>query len=269
MKFMATTALLFSLHSAFAADVSVKVENFSFQYDDPKGAGEATLFQHSQLGLEGVRVEVEKIGEAMNFKVTGSDNQEFKLEKAPDVVMKAKTMVVDDLDLAYEDSLSFSVLEGEFIGEDQLHLKDFKLNCNKDATQKEAQDQLIFGCLQKMTVKSQSFSQSAVEEGMVKALTTAIGSAAGARGNLQIKALDFKVTNGKYDLGADVKAQVSGRAKSTGNMSYDPNTGVMTVKINEVKFGILTVTGMVFDELKKNENDRLKVKQPNVYYKLK
>lgn len=254
---------------SLSQDVRVKIEDFSFNYSDPKGSGEATLFQHNQKSLEGVRVEVEKIGEAMNFKVSGSEEHEFNLEKAPDVVMKAKTMTVDDLDISYEDRLSFSVLEGEFIGEDELRLKNFTLNCNKDLTQAAADNQLIFGCLQRMNVKSQSFSQSAVEEGMVSAFTKAISAVSGSRGDLSIKSLDFSISNGKYELGADVKAQMSGRAKSKGQMSYDPNSGVMTIKISEVKFGLLSVTGLVFDELKKNENDRLKVKEPNVYYKLK
>ncbi len=269
MKRTLLIGLLATSQMAMAQDVRVKIEDFSFNYNDPSGAGQASVFQHNQKALEGVRVEVEKIGEAMNFKVSGSEEHEFKLEKAPDVVMKAKTMTVDDLDLKYEDTLSLSVLEGEFIGEDELKLKAFALNCNKDQTQTAADNQLIFGCLQKMTVKSQSFSQTAVEEGMVNAFTKALGAVAGARGDLSIKALDFKITNGKYDLGADIKAQVSGRAKSNGEMSYDPASGIMTIKIKEVKFGILSVTGMVFEELKKNENDRMKVKQPNVFYKLK
>jgi len=268
MKRTLLIGLLITTH-ALAQDVRVKIEDFSFNYSDPSGSGEATLFQHNQKTLEGVQVGVEKIGEAMNFKVTGSENHEFTLEKAPDVVMKAKTITVDDLDLTYEDSLSFSLIEGEFVGEDELHLKNFKLNCNKDLTQVAADNQIIFGCLQKMSVKSQSFSQSAVEDGMVSAFTSALKSVAGSRGDLAIKSLDFKINNGKYELGADVKAQMSGRAKSNGNMSYDPVSGIMTIKISEVKFGILSVTGMVFDELKKNENDRMKVKQPNVYYKVK
>jgi hypothetical protein len=216
-----------------------------------------------------VQVEVEKIGEAMNFKVSGSEEHEFNLEKAPDVVMKARSMTVDDLDLSYEDKLSFSLLEGEFIGEDELHLKNFTLNCNKDLTQTAAENQLILGCLQKMTLKSQSFSQSAVEEGIVSAFTKALSSVSGSRGDLSIKSLDFNINNGKYELGADVKAQMSGRAKSKGQMSYDPKSGIMTIKVSEVKFGVLSVKGLVFDELKKNENDHMKVKEPNIYYKIK
>jgi hypothetical protein len=269
MKRTLLIGFIMSSQLAMAQDVRVKVEDFSFHYTDPAGTGEATFFEHNQKSLEGVRVEVEKIGEAMNFKVSGSEEHVFKLEKAPDVVMKAKTMTVDDLDLRYEDNLSLSILEGEFIGDDELKLKNFALNCNKDLTQSAADNQLVFGCLQKMSVKSASFSQTAVEEGMVNAFTKALGAVAGARGNLSIQSLDFKITNGKYDLAADVKAQISGRARSNGNMSYDPTTGVMTIRISEVKFGILSVTGMVFDELKKNENDRMKVKQPNVFYQLK
>jgi hypothetical protein len=270
MKRVFFLGLLFSTQFALAQDVRVKIEDFSFNYDDPKGSGEATLFQHNQKAFEGVQVQVEKIGEAMNFKVTGSEEHEFKLEKAPDVVMKARTMTVDDLDLSYEDSLSFSVLEGEFIGaDDELRLKNFTLNCNKDLTQAAAENQLIFGCLQKMTVKSQSFSQASLEEGMVSAFTKALKNVAGSRGDLSVKSLDFKINGGKYNLEAEIKAQMSGKAKSSGNMSYDPTSGVMTIKVSEVKFGVLSVTGLVFDELKKNENDRMKVKQPHVYYKLK
>lgn len=271
MKRLILACALVTSPLVLAQDVRVKIEDFSFRYDDPKGSGEATLFQHNQKSsFEGVKVEVEKIGEAMNFKVTGSEAHEFKLEKAPDVIMKAKTMNVEDLDLSYQDTLSFSVLEGEFIGaDDELKLKNFALNCNKDLSQSAADNQLIFGCLQKMTVKSQSFSQSSLDEGIVSAFTKALGTVAGAKGDLGIKSLDFKVNNGKFDLSADVKAQLSGKAKAYGNMSYDPATSTMTVKISEVKFGILTVTGMVFDELKKKESDKLKVKQPNVYFKLK
>lgn len=256
--------------TALAQDIRVKIEDFSFTYDDPKGSGEATLFEHNQRGAEGVTVEVEKIDEAMNFKVSGSENHEFTLKDAPDVVMKARSMTVDDLDLSYQDQLSFSVLEGEFLGaDDELRLKDFKLNCNKDLTQELPENQLILGCLQKMSVKSQSFSQAAVDDGFVRAMTKSLAAVAGTRGDLSIRDLEFKVTGGKYDLAADVKAQVSGKAKSNGNLSYDPKTATLTIKISEVKFGFLNVTGMVFDELKKNENDKMKVKQPNVYYKLK
>lgn len=268
MKRTLIIGLIVTTH-ALAQDVRLKIEDFSFNYSDPSGSGQATLFQHNQKSLEGVQIGVEKIGEAMNFKVTGSENHEFTLEKAPDVVMKAKTMTVDNLDVTYEDSLSFSLIEGEFVGEDELHLKNFTLNCNKDMTQAAADNQLIFGCLQRMSVKSQSFSQTAVEDGMVNAFTNALKSVAGSRGDVSIKALDFKIQNGKYDLSAEVKAQMSGKAKSNGNMSYDPESGIMTIKISEVKFGILSVTGMVFDELKKNENDRMKVKKPNVFYKVK
>ncbi|MFL5786316.1 MAG: hypothetical protein ACJ76H_16985 [Bacteriovoracaceae bacterium] len=270
MKRMFFLSLLVSTQFALAQDVRVKIEDFSFNYTDPKGSGEASLFEHNQKMAEGVQVQVEKIGDAMNFKVTGSEEHEFKLEHAPDVVMKARTMNVDDLDLSYQDNLSFSVLEGEFIGaDDELHLKNFALNCLKDASQTAAENQLIFGCLKKMSVKSQSFSQAAVEEGMVSAFTKALQNVAGSRGDLAIKGLDFRVNDGKYNLDADVNAQMSGHAQSKGNLSYDPSSGIMTIKISEVKFGILNVTGMVFDQLKKNENARMKVKQPNVYYKLK
>jgi hypothetical protein len=82
---------------SLAQNVQVKIEDFSFNYSDPKGSGEATLFQHNQKALEGVRVEVEKIGEAMNFKVSGSEEHEFTLdflEKGIDVLTKEEKDVL-------------------------------------------------------------------------------------------------------------------------------------------------------------------------------
>ena len=88
-------------------------------------------------------------------------------------------------------------------------------------------------------------------------------------GGVGVSALDLKTNAGKYDLSAEVKAQVSGKVKSNGNMSYDASAGKLTLKISEVKFGFLNITGKVFDELKKQQSETLKVNEPYVYYSLK
>jgi hypothetical protein len=84
-----------------------------------------------------------------------------------------------------------------------------------------------------------------------------------------MRSLDLRSVNGRFDLSADVRAQVSGRVRGNGTSSYDPASGVLTIRINEVRFSILNVTGQVFDELKKQESDKLKVRRPFVYLSLK
>jgi hypothetical protein len=119
-----------------------------------------------------------------------------------------------------------------------------------------------------MTLKSSKFQSQEAEESLAAVLSETISKAISGS-DVTVNSVDLKTNAGKYDLSADVKAQVSGKVKSNGNMSYDPASGKLTLKISEVKFSILNITGKVFDELKKNESDKLKVKEPYVYYTIK
>ena len=84
-----------------------------------------------------------------------------------------------------------------------------------------------------------------------------------------MSALDLRTQEGRYDLAVDIKAQISGKVKSYGMISYDQSTKVLTMKITEVKFGFFNLTDKVFQELKKNESPKMVVKKPFVYLDLK
>lgn len=126
-------------------------------------------------------------------------------------------------------------------------------------------DQLIAGCIQKMTFKTSRFSSQA-EEGVMEALSSALDN---TKASLGINSVTLNATNGKFDLAAEVKAQISGKVKANGNVSYNATTGLLTLQISEIKFGLFSVRGKVFDELKKKESEKLKVREPYVYYSVK
>jgi hypothetical protein len=149
---------------------------------------------------------------------------------------------------------------------DSLELKNFSLSCDKAAASGEGE--LIQGCIQKMNMKSTSFSSSSESQNVMSAFAHSLSVASQSK-SLSIKSIDLKSTNGKFDLSADIKAQISGTAKAYGNLSYDQSKKILTIKISDVKFGILSVTTKVFDELKKQESATLKVNKPYVYYQLK
>ena len=128
-------------------------------------------------------------------------------------------------------------------------------------------DQLISGCVQKMTLKSSKFQQQDVQKVFQGILMETFSKAIDA--DLGVNSLDLKTNAGKYDLSAEVKAQISGKVKSNGQMSYDAASGKLSVKISEVKFGFLNITGKVFDELKKNESASMQVKEPYVHLTVK
>lgn len=265
MKLLIAGMLLLSAPT-FAETLKVKVQNFNFNYTNPHGEGSAAFFSRNQLMGDEVYVSVDKIEKDFKLVVTGTEHQEFELKNAPSLMTDAETMSVNGFNLDLGDAASVSLASGRFnSSKDSLGIDGLNLNCARNLSQPELMDQMLTGCMQSMNFKTSKFSQSG-NKVLGHALTMAL---TGEKSDLKINSVDLKTANGKFDLSAEVKAQVSGKVKSNGNMSYDPATATMTIKISEVKFGILNITSKVFDELKKNESEKLKVKQPYVYYKLK
>lgn len=261
---------LFISSVAFGQVAQVNVQNFNFNYQAPFGDGTADVFSYQNSKTNQQNVKVEKIGEDFKIILEGVENQELTLKDAPDMVRNAEKMKLQNVNFAFNDKISLTMASALFNSPDQnAEMKGMALNCDVIKTHKEVMDQALLGCIQKMTLKSSGINtngetsiantfMSAVDEGH-NALTASVG----------IKNLNMKVTNGKFDLSADVKAQISGTAKASGTLKYDQSSKMLTIKISEVKFGILNVTSQVFNELKKQESSTLKVDQPYVYITLK
>lgn len=250
-----------TLYSSFAISATnIQVQDFNFTYKDPHGAGVAQVFSRSQfVPKASLEVSVDKIDKDFKIAVTGAETEEFEFKNAPAFMTDAETISVDALNLILGADLSLTLRSAKFSSKtSSMILDNLSLACSRDSSHTEDMDQLLSGCVKKMSLKSGKFSSGFLEESMVEVL-----------GSVGISSLDFKIENGKYNLQGQVKAQMSGKVKSNGQASYDSATGVLTLKISEVKFGILGITGKVFDELRKNESDKLKVKQPYLYITLK
>lgn len=264
---------LFFMNLAHAEALQITVKNFNFTYTDPRGEGEALSFSRSPAMTSAVQVSVDKVDKDFLLKVSGAENHEFEFKDAPSFMTDAETMQVKDFNLTLANSASLSLVQGVFNSkDDSLKLEGLTLGCDRNQAQEQIMDQLITGCIQRMSLKTSRFSSRA-EEGLVGFVTSSVVSALdegrGLTADLGINSLNLSATGGKYELSAEVKAQISGKVKSSGNVSYDSSARKLTLKISEVKFGILNVTGKVFDELKKKESDKLKVSRPYVYYSLK
>lgn len=251
--------------NAFAERLEVDLQGFNFSYSEPYGTGSASRFYRNFNKLDdGVEVEVTKELTNLNVKVRGSENHDFVIRNAPSLVQDAKSMTIDEMNLKFTDHFAFDLYSGEFVSEkDTVSLEGLDWFCQRGQAA-DVMDELLLGCVQDMTLKTEKFVSEKTSRFLEAALVQSkLGD------DLKISSLNLKSRNGSYELTAGVKAQISGTAKSKGNFSYDPASGIFTIKINEVKFGILSVKGMVFDELKKNESESMKVKEPFVYLKLK
>jgi hypothetical protein len=259
--------LLLCSGMAHAEPLKVSVTDFNFTYQNPHGEGTATSFASNKLFGEEVSVSVDRIDQDLKFTVSGSQNLEFDLKNAPSFMTEADTMSVSTFNMALAEKLFMSLGSGRFNSKnDSLKLDGLTLECARDLSKEDLAEQLATGCLQRMSFKTSKFSS---EEGLAEVLKASLSETLNDKANLGINSLEFKVTSGKFDFSAGVKAQVSGKVKSSGTILYEHQAGKVTVKISEIKFGILNITGKVFDELKKQETEKFKVKEPFLYYSLK
>jgi hypothetical protein len=255
----------FLLVTGFAhADVlKVKVSDFNFGYQNPYGEGSAATFSRSSFIDSQVQAHVTKMNKDFKFLVSGSENHEFDFKNAPDFLTKAETMEISSLNLSLDQNFDLSLKAGHFQSKSSsLKLDQFSLSCLRDLNQEKILDQLVVGCTQKLSLKSSKFSSQKINELVARFIGTSITG-------LGVQNAEIQISSGKFDLSAEVKAEISGRVRGRGTVTYDSLTGKITARIDEVKFGILNVTGRVLDEIKKKENEKLKVKGSNVYYSLK
>jgi hypothetical protein len=254
---------------SLAETIQVSVNDFNFTYNDPHGLGTASSFSRSKLKTDQVEVAVERIDKDLRFAVTGVENLEFELKNAPAFMIQAETMSVSNFNMNLAEKLNLSLGAGRFNSpNDNLKLDGFFLDCQRDKSKSEIMDQLLNGCVQKMILKNSKFS-SQDAEGFLGAIHSSISVSLSEKADLGVNSLEMKTTNGKFDLIAEVKSSISGKVKSNGNISYDHVTGRLAIKVSEIKFGILNITRKVFDELKKKETDKLKIKEPFIYYSFK
>ncbi len=270
--------LLSSLPSAQAKNLApvqtIQVADFNFTYKDPTGTGTAKAFSRSFLGDQKLDVTVDRIDQAFRIVASGAESQEFTFSNAPGFLVNAQTMNVSGFNLSLAQKLTASLGLGVFnSAEDNLRLENLLVECSRKTDNSEVLDQLIQGCFEKLSLKAGRFNSAAVDAVVPAALHSILSDVSSVKPNpkapFQISSLDLRITGGKYNLVTEVRAQISGKVTSSGTASYDQAKGVLALRISEVKFGFLNITSRVFDELKKNESDKLTVKAPFVYYSLR
>jgi len=257
------------LFSASISAAQLEIKNFSFNYQDPQGQGVAENFDYRlKKMLAPSEIAVEKVDNKFIFKSSGTINQEFVLSNAPDIMLDAHNMLVKKLNLYVNSKLDFSLDSASFnSSDDHLQLSRMTLICSRDMKETKVEDQVLQGCISQLKLATSNLSsKSLVINQMISSLIES--SPIPKRPDVNIENLDLRIASGRYELSAMVKAQISGRLKSHGNVSYESSKKLMAIKISEVKFTFLDITDEVFDELKKNESERMKVKKPFIYLNL-
>lgn len=263
-KYLILGLVLSSVASAQVNQADIK--NFNFNYTAPLGEGTAESFSYSAKAAQ--KVTVEKIAQDFLIKLEGVENREFTFKNLPSMVVDASSIELNGFNLGLNERATITMVSGSFVSPDkEVDFKNFNLACDRDVSFPEIQNQMIAGCLQKMTLKAGSLSSAG--EGLDQALAGAVDEGHALGSAIGIKNANVKVNAGKFEVSAEVKAQISGKVTASGSAKFEASQKKLTIKISEVKFGILDITSKVFDELKKQESSSLKVSKPYVYVTLK
>ncbi|HXH30859.1 MAG TPA: hypothetical protein VNJ01_08605 [Bacteriovoracaceae bacterium] len=275
MKILFYSCILITSLASHAGISRIEVKSFNFDYNDPKGEGKAAVFTRSEKSTTaGATVSVDRVGENFRLVVAGARPETFELINAPKFMTEASTMSVRSFNGLLDQTVKLSLQNGTFkSAKNSLLIEGLSLDCNKASVAPVLMDQLISGCIQRMSLQTSKFLSESREDGVseliIKSIVSAVDFGKGIDGQTDVKGVDLRVDAGKFTAVATVKMQINGKIKSKGFVSYDQARGRLSVRVDEVKFGILGITGKVFDELKKHESEKIKVNKPYVYYQIR
>ncbi len=252
---------------AMAQNFKADIHNFNFNYTSPLGEGIAKSFSFESFSeKKEAKVWVEKTSEGFLVKASGVTDGEFEIKNTPDFIASAEKINLRDFNFSFNQSMHMKLSEASFTSpESQLNLQNLNWSCNRDSSSSEILKQVLNGCISKMTLNTSRFTSNSFA---TEALAEALGIHAATLAGVGLNDLDLSIVKGSFDLSAQVKAQISGKVRGKGEVSYHSSTQEVKIKISSVKFGILNITSKVFSELKKNESDKLKVQQPFIILKL-
>lgn len=263
---------------SFAQVSQVEIKNFNFNYNDPSGEGEAEVFnyQMKEMPSGAQRVQVLKKEDGFHFSLAGVETREFVINNLPDVVQRASEVNLSGFNLNFKENAQLNFTNAHFLSPDNdLNLRNFSLDCSRNNSSSNLVHNLIIGCVERLVLKAGGFNsskQSYSETNFldpIEAIVNGVDERNEVLGGISIKNVELKVIAGKFNLAAEIKAQISGKAIGKGTIQFDQATSVLTAKVSEIKFGILDVTSQVFDELKKQQTEKFKVKQPYIYISIK
>lgn len=256
MKNILTLSLL--LTSSLCWSVSaVKVQNFNFNYMEGAGTGSAISFEVIKNQSQ---VFVNRAGNDLVFSSSLLEENAV-WRNAPSFVLDS-AVEVKGFNLHLSKTLTATLSSGKFVSDTKMAINSVSVECARDKGA-DVFEEVINGCLEKGVVKVTDFVSQSVESFLAKFSEKEFYPE-----NTQVRSLNLVLLNNNFNLSANAKFGINGTLKARGNAQVDYLKRKGTLKITEVKFGILNITNKFFDEVRKMEIKGLVVNQPYLYFNL-
>lgn len=251
-------ALSFFLTSTLAWSVSsMKVQNFNFNYVDGTGVGTAAAFE---IVTNQNQVFVNRVGADLEFS-SPLLAEPILWKNAPSLILDSKTDV-KEFNLNLNKELTATLASGTFDSESKMSIQNVSAQCSR-AKGVDVFEEVLAGCLQKGVVKFSSFESRALDT-FVSLLSGEVETE-----STQVRSLTLNLDKKNFNLTANARFGVNGTLRGRGSAEVDYQNKKAVIKVTEVKFGFLNITGKFFTEIEKLEVKGVEVRRPYIYLTLK
>ena len=194
------------------------------------------------------------------------------LQTAPNFLLQLNSMdleqLVTDIGSNAQLQLKAQVLKMDHQSFGQVDAESVSIAC-AHSSGPIGMDQVVTDCLNRSTISMGAFQLPNTSQFWLDTMVLAPKT---TQENAQqtINDMDMTMNQGNFDLSMKVQGVPFAKIHATGNAKMDTTAQVATIRIDEVKYGVIPITGLVMDQLKKKlPADQFRVVPPYVYMTLK
>jgi hypothetical protein len=264
MKKLIGVATLLCALATNADLTTVKITDFTGSYKKPDGRATATQLVIPTSEKSKIEITVEGIENGYLLKY---GENEFEFKNPPKMInnihsgnWKGVNFVTQGNTLNAKIDSLYSIVE-----DSDTNLSGFSAKCNEAREFESYGHQLLDACLTNST-----FTINYLKTESSRKVLNILEDIPGARasttivknGSININSNSFKI-NAKIDIGMSAKVKIEG----TSEFQVDKNR--VAIRIDKAKASFMNIRNKIFTELKKSENETLKVQKPYIYLLLK
>lgn len=232
--------ILLVSHLSYADFPLSQIESFNGSFVDPSGTAQAEYFSIPNYNIgENAEFAVER---QAGIYILSTPYEDIILDTLPEAIYELENLKWTDLNLVslpLEFSLDMQALDGEH-KEGEVLVETLSLSCLHSGVEDEIQNELLDACFNNdmsLGIKKLNIVTSDRDLSFSK-----------FSANVQDNKLSFRIKVKGFTV------------KGSGESYFEP--GLIRIKISKAKAGIISVKGMLFDELEGIDSDNVKVNKP-------
>jgi len=292
VKFIITFLFLsFFASSSFSQDGHIHIKDFSGEFNSPNGSGHSLRFIFPEFRDQEGEFSFKFTKREDSLFVQWEDN-EYIVENPNSSIMTTEKMswAGFNLDTA-EKSIDLSFKQYQIKGQSwDTSMNNLSAKClGSEGHLESIYESLMLSCFEnsKMTISSAHFTDNSEGERNIGSfsiphiLFTSLSSlsflskeklkeiAPQSDDEMSINNFIFTVVNNNFELSVQANIGIETTLKAEGVSTYNSNSKLLTIKVDQIKAGFFSVKDTVFDALEEMDSPGMKIERPYIYLDLK